>query len=205
MARYYMMNKPRGYISACSDAQKDTVLDIFPKEEREGLFHVGRLDRDTEGLLLFTDDGRLCFDLLNPENEIPKTYLSYVLGEVDEKRLKEVEAGVNIYKGSDKVTAPAKIESVLVSTLANIRNLLSGRDVSFARGRPDFPVTLVRITITEGKKHQVKRMMRYMGNRVLYLKRLSFASLMLDEGLALGEYRPLTDEEINQLRQGMHI
>ena len=112
MPKYYMLNKPKGYITACSDKDKKTVLDIFPESLREELFHVGRLDKDTEGLLLFTDDGKLCFDLLNPKNEIPKTYICYVLGNVDLKRLDEVSNGVNIYKNGEKLTAPAKIEVI---------------------------------------------------------------------------------------------
>jgi 16S rRNA pseudouridine516 synthase len=200
MSKYFMLNKPRGYVSACSDENKKTVLELFSKEDGEGIFHIGRLDRDTEGLLLFTDDGRLCYDLLQPENEKEKTYLAYVLGEVDEGRLSELCRGVNIYKNSNKITAPAKIEVLDTASLSDIKDCLSDKDAVFARNRPSFSVSLVKITITEGKKHQVKRMMRYIGNRVLYLKRIAFASLSLDENLPLGAYRPLTDNEILLLK-----
>ncbi len=200
MPRYYMLNKPRGYISACRDAVSKTVLDIFPEQMRKGLFHIGRLDKDTEGLLLLSNDGPLCYRLLSPDNEIPKVYICYVNGKVDKELLSKVEAGVNIYKNSDKLTHPAKIELLSETTLGEIKAYLSGKDIAFSNRRPSFPVTLVRVTITEGKKHQVKRMMAYMKNRVLYLKRLSFAGIKLDESLQLGEYRALTDDEVNFLK-----
>ncbi len=198
--RYYMLNKPKGYVSACSDERCATVLSLFPDEIREGLFHVGRLDKNTEGLLLVTDDGEMCYRLLKPENEIPKSYICYVNGELSEEQIREVESGIKIYKNSESLTLPARVEILEKRRLGEIKNYLTGKDVAFANRKPEFPVTLVRVTITEGKKHQVKRMMGYMGTRVLYLKRLSMAGLSLDESLSLGEYRHLTDEEIEILR-----
>ena len=173
--RYFMLNKPKGYLSAARDERCKTVMELFSDADREGLFHVGRLDKDTEVLLIFTDDGRLCFDLLNPENEIPKTYICYVTGELDFDLVREVSGGVKIYKSTDRLTAPAKIELLGTKTISEIRERLSGRDIAFSRNKPSHPVSLVRVTLTEGKKHEVKRLMRYMGNRVLYLKRISFS------------------------------
>lgn len=198
--RYFMLNKPKGYLSAARDERCKTVMELFSETDREGLFHVGRLDKDTEGLLVFTDDGKLCFDLLNPKNEIPKTYICYVTGELDFELVREVSGGVKIYENSETLTAPAKIELLESKTLYEIREYLSGRDIAFSRNKPSQKVSLVRVTLTEGKKHEVKRLMRYMGNRVLYLKRLAFASLALDENLPLGAYRHLTNAEIEALK-----
>lgn len=167
---YYMLNKPAGVVSATEDKNDKTVLDIIDTKKRKDLFPVGRLDKDTEGLLLITNDGTLSHNLLSPKKHVEKTY--YVktdkkIPKEDEVRMQE---GLDI--GEDKLTMPAKL-SVL--------------DDGYL------------LTIKEGKYHQVKRMFKACGATVTYLKRLSMGPLKLDESLKPGEYRPLTKQETKLL------
>ena len=200
MLEYYMFHKPSGCITARRDARHATVMDYFPEESRDLLFPVGRLDKDTEGFLLVTNDGNLCFELMNPETETPKTYFFWALGCLNEEKVKEVEAGISIYKGRDFETAPSKITLSAVARLSDIKELLSEEDAKMSRKRGEMTVTSGYITITEGKKHQVKRMIRYAGCRVLYLKRVKIGDLELDRDLPRGSYRPLSQKEIDFLR-----
>lgn len=164
---YLMMNKPSGVVSATTDPGKKTVLDLLPdKYTRYNLFPVGRLDIDTEGLLLLTNDGQTAHNLLSPAKKVGKSYyarLSAPLAPSDAEKLGE---GVDI---GGYVTKPALLEKIT--------------DTEWM------------ITITEGKFHQVKRMFETVKNHVVYLKRMTFASLPLDPALAPGEFRPLTDAE----------
>jgi len=195
-----MLHKPRGCITARRDARHKTVMDLFPEEKRDLLFPVGRLDKDTEGLLIVTDDGMLSFALMNPAHKVSKTYFFWALGEPSEEKLSELERGVSIYAGREDVTSPASIKLLERSSLKEISHLLDYEDTKMSVKRGSLPVYSGTITITEGKKHQVKRMIRYAGNRVLYLKRLSISGLTLDPELLPGEYRALTDEELSLLR-----
>ena len=197
---YYMLHKPRGCITARRDARHKTVMDIFPEEKRDLLFPVGRLDKDTEGLLIVTNDGMLSFGLMNPAHKVSKTYFFWALGEPSKEKLYELERGVRIYAGNEDVTSPATVCVLETATLFDISDLLDYEDTKISKRRGELPVYSGTITITEGKKHQVKRMIRYAGNRVLYLKRLSISGLTLDPELCPGEYRPLTDEELSLLR-----
>ena len=199
MRRYYMFNKPRGCVTARRDARHRTVMDYFPEELRDVIFPIGRLDKDTEGLLILTDDGMLVNRLMQPNRHVKKTYYFHAQGIPSAARLSELSVGVHIYEGSDFLTAPAEVEILGHSTLRGIRYLLSDTDESLANRRGDVPTTEGRITITEGKKHQVKRMIRYAGAKVLYLKRLSIGSLTLDGALSVGEYRELTSSELDLL------
>ena len=199
--RYFMLNKPKGVISACSDERHKTVLDLFPEEEREGLFHVGRLDKDTEGLLIVTDDGALCHKLMMPEHKVVKTYRFVAMGVLTYATAQRLEAGVNI--GSTVVpimTAPAKIEIIRVGEIREYTDKLSALDRKTAERRPSLAVTEGEITVTEGKKHEVKRIIGNAGLRVVYLKRLSIAALSLDPTLETGEYRELSQCEIDNLK-----
>jgi 16S rRNA pseudouridine516 synthase len=164
------------------------------------LFPVGRLDKDTEGFLLVTDDGNLCFELMKPENEIPKTYFFWALGTLKEEKIKEIESGVSIYKGRDFETAPAKVVIAKIAKLSDIKDFLCEQDAKMSRNRGEMPVTAGYITITEGKKHQVKRMIRYTGCRVLYLKRVAIGALRLDEDLPVGDYRALSSSELDLIK-----
>ncbi len=172
---YIMLNKPQGCVSAVTDPQHQTVLDLIEKKNRKDLFPVGRLDRDTEGLLLITNDGRLCHNLLAPGKHVPKTYFARVSGNVTAEDITLFARGMDI--GEERDTLPAKLQ------------LLSD----------DGTYSEITLTITEGKFHQVKRMFQAVGKEVLYLKRISMGSLKLDDSLRPGEYRQLTEEEIQLL------
>lgn len=171
---YYMLNKPAGVISATYDKEQKTVLDLIESKKRKDLFPVGRLDKDTEGLLLITNDGNLSHRLLSPKKHVDKLYYAKVEGVVTEEDVARFANGLDI--GEGEYTKPAKL-TVLVSD----------------------EISEIELTIQEGKFHQVKRMFEAVGKRVIYLKRLSMGSLRLDETLALGEYRPLSKKELEDL------
>ena len=171
---YYMLNKPAGVVSATTDAKDKTVVDLIADKQRKDLFPVGRLDKDTEGLLLITNDGELAHNLLSPKKNVDKVYYARVEGKVTKEDEEAFFKGVSI--GEEEITKPAVLE------------ILKSDDISE-----------IKLTIQEGKFHQVKRMFEAVGKKVIYLKRLSMGPLKLDEKLALGEYRLLTKEEIEQL------
>lgn len=172
---YLMMNKPPGILSATEDDRQETVVDILQEEDQVfAPFPVGRLDKDTEGLLLLTNDGQLAHRLLSPKKHVPKTYFAIIEGEVTENDVVAFKQGVTLEDGYH--TKPGDLEIVK-----------SG------------PISEIKLTITEGKFHQVKRMFEAVGKRVTYLKRLTMADLVLDETLELGEYRELTEEELEGL------
>ncbi|MCA1032411.1 rRNA pseudouridine synthase [Bacillus timonensis] len=173
---YLMMNKPPGVISATEDNNHETVIDILEVEDQlYEPFPVGRLDKDTEGLLLITNDGQLSHQLLSPKKHVPKTYFAVIDGEVSEEDIEAFKKGVVLDDGYE--TLPA----TLVILKTGIRSD-------------------IEVTITEGKFHQVKRMFEAVGKKVVYLQRLSMGPLKLDETLELGEYRELTDEEVDSLK-----
>ena len=174
---YYMLNKPAGVISATEDKHCSTIIDLIKDSNKKDLFPVGRLDKDTEGLLLITNDGALAHDLLSPKKHIPKTYYAKVAGHMDAAVINASKEGVDI--GEDKPTLPAELK------------ILNSNEVSE-----------IELTIYEGKFHQVKRMFEAVGSKVLYLKRISMGNLQLDNSLELGEYRALTLDELKTLKEG---
>lgn len=196
--RYYMFNKPSGCVTACRDERHKTVMDYFA-DEAEGLFPIGRLDKDTEGLLLVTDDGMLSYNLMMPEKKVKKTYFLWARGVMSEEKRTELERGAAIFPGKDDITAPATVRVLERKTLGDVREYLPDGDRLSPR-KAILPVFSALITITEGKKHQVKRMINYAGCKVLYLKRISIGGLSLDPSLPLGEYRSLTDRELKLLK-----
>lgn len=171
---YFMFNKPAGCVTATTDKSDKTVLDYFKDVRARGLFPVGRLDKDTEGLLIITNDGELSHNLLSPKKHVDKTYFVRTDIDISEDVLKGLENGVDI--GDEKLTLPAK--AVYASDKKNE----------------------TCITITEGRFHQVKRMYYAYEAEVTYLKRISMGSLKLDESLKLGCYRELTDDEVASLK-----
>lgn len=197
MPKYFMMNKPRGYLSACADPRCPTVLSLFKEEDNEGLFHIGRLDKDTEGLLLFTDDGGFCDLLMHPRNEIPKTYLFYAEGVLDDGKLERLCEGLSIYpKKEDFITKKASCRVLGTGVLQDYEEHLPIYDKRKLIRRRQNPVVIGEITIAEGKKHQVRRMLMAVGCKIFRLKRIRIGALTLDESLKSGEYRPLTEKEI---------
>ena len=174
---YYMMNKPKGVISATEDPNHKTVLDLLDDYARaKEVFPVGRLDIDTHGLLLLTNDGKLAHALLSPKRHVDKIYLARINGVMTDADVETFAQGVPL---KDFTCQPAKLELVSVDT---------EKDQS-----------LVRVTIAEGKFHQVKRMVAYCGKEVVDLQRLTMGTLTLDEDLKRGEWRRLTKEELEGL------
>lgn len=170
---YFMINKPKGCITATKDACDKTVIDYLKEEKHRELSPVGRLDKDTEGLLLITDDGELNHRLLSPANHVDKTYTVTLKNALHKSDTEAFKNGLDI--GEKHLTKPAILEIV-----------------------DDFHA---RVTISEGKFHQIKRMFHKIDNEVLELKRISMGSLLLDESLNPGEYRHLTAEEIEELKK----
>ena len=170
---YIMLNKPDGYISATDDPRERTVLELLDERSRKlGLFPAGRLDKNTLGLLILTNDGELCHRLLSPKNHVEKRYYFETERNITEEDKQKLESGVDL---DGERTKPAKLA-------------LSG-DRSGV------------ITITEGKFHQIKRMFEVVCNKVTYLERIEFGGIELDRNLARGEWRELTAEEIETLRK----
>ena len=175
---YYMLYKPAGCVSASRDSREKTVVDLISDRKRKDLFPVGRLDKDTEGLLLIINDGPLAHDLLSPKKHVDKTYYAELQRPVTEEEKYRLEQGISI--GDETLTLPAKL--------------------SF----PEESRQKVLLTIREGRYHQVKRMFEACQNQVLYLKRISMGSLILDPELKKGEYRALSAEEVERLKGQIH-
>ena len=171
---YLMLHKPAGLVSATEDPRQATVLDLLPEHLRKiGLFPAGRLDRDTEGLLLLTNDGALAHDLLSPRKHVDKTYFVRVEGRLDQSDAEAFQSGMTL--GDGLVCLPAGLA------------LLEAPDEAL-------------VTLREGKYHQIKRMLAARGKPVRYLKRLAMRPLALDQTLEKGQWRPLEEEELTQLR-----
>ena len=175
---YYMLHKPAGVVSATEDKKDKTVIDLIDSSRRKDLFPVGRLDKDTEGLLLITNDGKLAHELLSPKKHVDKLYFAKIQGEVTCQDVEDFKKGVNI--GSQ--------EEAEITRTAALTILSSGEESE------------IRLKIQEGKFHQIKRMFQAVGKEVVYLRRESMGSLQLDPKLSLGKYRPLTEEEIKGLK-----
>ena len=172
--QYFLLNKPAGCVTATRDHLSETVMSFLPENRRDDLFPVGRLDKDTEGLLLITNDGQLAHELLSPRKHVDKTYFAVIDGEVKEEHKQLFLSGLDI--GDETLTMPAKLEI-----------LKSGE------------TSEIELTIQEGRFHQVKRMFEAVGTKVTYLKRISMGPLTLGN-LQPGEVRVLTEEELEQLK-----
>ena len=178
---YFLFHKPAGCVTAKQDNVHKTVMEYFPEEIRaKDIAPVGRLDLETEGLLLFTNDGPLTHHLLSPTHHVPKTYYAILDKEVPESAVEAFQKGVDI--GDDKLTLPAEL--VILPVMVN---------------EEGYTVYSAELTIHEGRFHQVKRMFETVGCTVTYLKRLSMGSLELDN-LQVGEYRKLTEDEVKNLQ-----
>ena len=178
---YYMMNKPQGVISATEDPKHKTVLDLLDDLARsKEVFPVGRLDIDTHGLLLLTNDGKLAHALLSPKRHVDKTYLAQVKGIMTQENVEKFAQGIPL---KDFTCQPARLELVTIDTEKN--------------------QSQIRVTIAEGKFHQVKRMVAYCGKEVVDLQRLTMGTLTLDENLKRGEWRRLTKEELEGLLESV--
>lgn len=175
---YYLLNKPAGYVSATRDNTAPTVLTLIDSRRRD-LFSVGRLDKDTEGLLLITNDGELAHYLLSPKHHVNKTYYAVVEGIVTQADIEAFQNGLKIGDDDLDTAMPAAL---------SVLGIDSDRNLSY-----------IEVVVQEGKYHQVKRMFHAVDKQVIYLKRTAFGSLSLPDTLPSGKYRQLTDEEIKQL------
>ena len=176
--QYFLLNKPAGCVTATRDNLSETVMSFLPENRRDDLFPVGRLDKDTEGLLLITNDGQLAHELLFPKKHVDKTYFAVIDGEVKEEHKQLFLEGLDI--GDENLTLPAQLKI-----------LKSGE------------ISEIELTIHEGRFHQVKRMFEAVGTKVTYLKRISMGPLTLG-ALKPGEVRRLTEEEIITVKQ-IHV
>ncbi|GGI40471.1 pseudouridine synthase [Mammaliicoccus stepanovicii] len=170
---YLMMNKPAGFISATEDDEHETVIDLVPEYMHLDLFPVGRLDKDTEGLILLTNDGKFSHKIMSPKQKVPKLYYVELEGTIRDDAVEIFKAGIDL---SDFTSSPSELEII----------------------ENDYE-SIAHVTIYEGKFHQVKRMFHSIGCEVTYLKRLKIGNLELDEDLPVGEYRHLTDEDFHKL------
>lgn len=170
---YIMLNKPQGIVSATMDNVHKTAFDLLKIANKKDLFIVGRLDLDTEGLLLITNDGELSHNLLSPKRHVSKTYQVIVEQPITKEQIHKLEAGLDI--GEEKLTLPARVQPISENEFY--------------------------LSIVEGKFHQVKRMLQAVDNQVVFLKRVAIAGLKLDETLEVGEYRELTKDEYFQLTE----
>ncbi len=172
--QYFLLNKPAGCVTATRDNLSETVMSFLPENRRDDLFPVGRLDKDTEGLLLITNDGQLAHELLSPKKHVDKTYFAVIDGEVKEEHKQLFLEGLDI--GDEELTMPAQLKILKTGEISEIE-----------------------LTIQEGRFHQVKRMFEAVGTKVTYLKRISMGPLVLGN-LQPGEVRVLTEAEIEQLK-----
>ncbi len=176
---YFLLNKPAGVISATEDKREKTVVDLLKTEDfRKDIFPVGRLDKDTTGLLLLTNDGKLAHELLSPKKHIEKVYTALVSGIMTEKDVRQFKEGIIISGGEKCLPAELTITSV----------------------DEEKKQCTIALTLVEGKFHQVKRMVAATGNKVEQLERVKMGSLLLDDELAYGAYRPLTAAELSALK-----
>lgn len=192
---YYMLHKPRGYVCARTDRESPTVMEFFPDEPN--LFPLGRLDKYTEGLLLVTDDGKLNHRLLDPACHVEKQYFLWAVGQPTEAVCEALRCGVQC-RGLPERTRPARFEVLGGGRLGDIDVFPIRR--AMAETAPDTPVFSAHLWLTEGKRHQVKRMLEAVGCCVVALRRIAFGPVRLDDALAPGQYRPLREDELRTLR-----
>jgi 16S rRNA pseudouridine516 synthase len=197
--KYYMFHKPEGCVTARIDEENKTIFDYFHEEDNlDGLFPVGRLDKDTEGLILITNDGDFNHRLMYPDKHVEKTYFFWAFGGLNQEDMDRLKLGISL--GDDKALAIAlniEIEDEgLYDLLCNKMNIENITEKKKNLHRQQ--VVSGYITISEGRKHQVKRMLKAVGCFVVYLKRISIGGLTLDESLKKGHYRELTEEEVSK-------
>ena len=208
---YYMLHKAAGCVTATKDNLHPTVMDHISSPRKKDLFPVGRLDIDTEGLLLITNDGALAHRLLSPAHHVTKEYVAIVQGQVTEREIHMFAEGLDI--GDDTITLPAQMDMgehvnkyltdiCFPDDLAYLHDLEGSERMKNTEAQDDHEfISCVTVCIQEGRFHQIKRMFRSVGMKVLYLKRISMGSLTLDENLPKGEYRSLTLKEIKRLQE----
>lgn len=205
---YYLLNKPAGVISASNDKNAKTVIDLIKESVRKDLFPVGRLDKDTEGLLLITNDGDLAHQLLSPKKHVDKVYFAKVLGKVTKQDVETFHTGIQLEEDFTTMPADLVIKQITTTPYEKIKEKIYGEEEFLSQKgllsqneHGEVVVSEIEITIREGKFHQVKRMFEAVDKKVVYLKRIAMGNLKLDETISLGEYRHLSDKELEELRQ----
>lgn len=199
-AVYYMFNKPADCITARSDISAKTVLDYFSEVDTTSLFPVGRLDKDTEGLIFLTNDGEFDQFLMKPDNHVSKTYFFWAMGELTSEWIQQITEGMYLHN-DEKITKPAHIKVLKAGMFSEFEQEI-GTSRILARMRINREIQKAfcgLLTISEGRNHQVKRMLKEAGCLVVYLKRTAIGDVVLDENLRPGEYRKLTLPEFNSL------
>lgn len=196
---YYMFNKPSGCVTARKDPRHKTVLDYFDNKEKENLLPAGRLDLDTEGLLILTDNGKFIHELMHPDKKKSKTYEFWAIGTLNDDNIADLESGITFENG--RSTSPCQIEVIKKGLYSFYKNeipqfTIKKKKISIHN---DMNVFYGQIKIYEGQKHQVKRMLKAGGCYIIYLKRTSISSLELDKNLRPGEYRFLSPLELELL------
>ncbi len=202
---YYLLHKPKGVVSATNDNIFETVIDLLKEEQKKDLFPVGRLDKDTEGLLLITNDGMLAHRLLSPKKHVSKMYFATIAGKVEEAQIKAFLEGIDIK--DEKITLPAQLRVITKTSTGELEVSNFGlqpelidkqRILNLVQQHVELKEeeSYVLVTITEGRFHQIKRMFEAFSQEVIYLKRISMGNLWLDEDLKAGEYRKLSASEI---------
>ncbi len=195
---YYILNKPSGILSASRDEKEKTVVDLIPEPKRRDLFPVGRLDRDTVGLLLITNDGRLSNRLLAPGKHVEKTYRAIVAGELPEDLTEIFARGIDI--GDDALTASSGVKVLETVGMEQYRDLCRENGISVpAELAGEEPLHMVEVVLTEGRYHEIKRMFEALECRVIFLERIAMAKLTLPEDLPRGEARKVTGDELKGL------
>ena len=195
---YYMFNKPQGCVTARSDMIHKTVMDYFPPELAAKLHPVGRLDKDTCGLLILTDDGDLDFKIMQPDRHISKTYFFYAAGTMDDEKKQRLESGIAM---AGFISKSAVFTFNNVYHMRDLEQFIPGELRERYMKNPDGSAFSASLTIHEGKKHQVKRMLEAVNCKIFYLRRDSIGMLRLDDDLEQGHFRPLTDEEVSMLKK----
>ncbi|RDY31818.1 pseudouridine synthase [Lachnotalea glycerini] len=196
---YYMFHKPAGCVTARKDLKHTTVLDYFQDVDNNCLFPVGRLDKDTEGLLFITNDGEFNHHLMHPKKHVNKTYFFWAFGELSIEKIQQLEDGIELDSG-DFITKKAKLEILRTGLFKELKvEMKENLNDKIKKNRDIQPVISGYLTISEGCKHQVKRMLKAVGCYVIYLRRISIGNVALDDSLKKGDYRELTYEEIELL------
>lgn len=191
---YYMLNKPTGVVSSTREGTSTTVIDLLAEENVKGISPVGRLDKDTTGLLILTDDGPLIHELLSPKKHVEKEYIVGLRDRISDADMKHLEDGVDI--GDEEPTLPAKVFRETDSA----GKCMQPAGEADANASAYIPADEIHIVLHEGRFHQVKRMLGAVGNEVLALKRIRMGNLKLDANLQEGRYRELTDEDLELLK-----
>lgn len=203
---YYMFHKPAGCVTARKDESCKTVLDYFEKVNSNGLFAVGRLDKDTEGLLFLTNDGDFNHQLMYPDKTVEKKYFFWAFGSLDVNAQKQLESGLRI-TDEDCLTKQAKVEVLKEGKYDDLREEMQIEEEFIKKKKNLYHQSVVsgHLTITEGCKHQVKRMLKAVGCYVIYLKRISIGDVILDTTLDKGQYRELTEVEVQKLLPSSNV